>query len=105
MRLSKINALNKKVEREVEKAIESIYKKYNQAMLDAIANEVPKGKKLLSQNGMAMIIDKEGNEVHGRAWGLNRGKDKLDHIALLQYHKEFMGGFILPYELNGKKLD
>lgn len=105
MNLTKIKALNKKVEREAQKAIEAIYKKYNKEMISLIANEVPKGSALYSWNGVTTIIDNEGNESNrSRAWGFDGGKGNLEKLSLMQYATEFRGYFEIPEEIKGKKI-
>lgn len=102
MKINKIVAYEKKVQREVQKAINAIYKKHNRVLIDLIAEQIPKGKTMICGNGMAII-----GEETGRAWRnlkIDADENKvLNHISSLQYTREFRGGFNIPNKIKSKQ--
>lgn len=103
MNTRKIIALNKKVEKQAQKAIDKIYKTYSLEMNSLISKEILKGQTLKNINGISFIEDSEGNIVNrGKAWGFNLG-DQLDKIALLQYSDKLYGSFNISFEIKGTK--
>jgi len=105
MNLSKIKQLDIKISKKVQRAIDKIYKEHDKELAKLIAEQVPKGCKLLSGNGMSIIVDADGNDVKkGRAWSLVEVRNStLDRLSLLQYPREFSSGFVVPMEIKGKK--
>lgn len=106
MNLRKIKALDKKVRKEVEKAIKQIYASHNVQMNRLLAEATPKNITLTVGNGMAILRDKSGNElISGKAWG-NASEEvmgkKLDTLADLQYSRKFRGSFTLKDEIKGR---
>ena len=67
MNISKIKALDNKVNREAEKFLKALYKKYNKQMNDLISEVVPKGEVLTNGNGISILETKERS---GKAWGI-----------------------------------
>jgi hypothetical protein len=99
MNTRKIKSLEKKVHKEVQSAIDAIYKKHNKEMVALIAEQIPKGKSMTCGNGIAIV----GNE-HGRAWGVEQGEnDSLNYISSLQYSNKFRGGFDIPLKIKSTK--
>lgn len=95
MKTSKIERYEKKVQKEVQRAIDAIYKKHSKAIVNLIAEQIPKGKSMVCGNGMA-IVGKES----GRAWGTTDGENEaLNYIASLQYKKEYLGVFNIPLKI------
>lgn len=99
MKTNKIKTFEKKVQKEVQRAINAIYKKHNKAMIELIAQQIPKGKRLKCSNGMS-ILGKES----GRAWGVNTigDNDDLNYLSSLQYLTDFQGGFNIPRTIVGQ---
>ena len=99
MKTNKIAALEKKVKKEVQRAIDAIYKKYDKKMIALIAEQIPKGKTMVCGNGIASV-----GEESGRAWGIEQGEnDQLNYIASLQYVQSYEGGFEIPSEIKSSK--
>jgi hypothetical protein len=99
MKTDKIKTFEKKVQKEVQRAIDVIYKKHNKAMVELIAQQIPKGKRLTCGNGMS-ILGKES----GRAWGVysEGDNDILNYLSSLQYLTNFEGGFNIPRTIFGQ---
>lgn len=105
MNLRKIFAVQRKAEKEAQKAVDKIYKKYSAEMNSLIAAEIPKGCEILMYNGLCNIIDKDGNR---KETGYGFGKfpsdsPQLDKLSSLQYADEIQGYFNLQQSIKGKK--
>ena len=105
MNTRKIFALNSKVEKEAQKAVDKIYKKYSKELNKLIANQIPVGYKIIMGNGICTIYDSENNKIDsGKGWGRFPGNNlDLDRLSSLQYSDEIMGSFELETELAGTK--
>ena len=104
MNTRKIFALNRKAEKEAQKAVDKIYKKYSKEINELIAKEIPKDNKILMYNGLCIITDKEYNKLNsGKGWGRFGDDIQLDNLATLQYSAQIDGNFTLKTELNGTK--
>jgi hypothetical protein len=103
MNLKTIKAIERKAEKEAEKAVKRIYAKYNKELHTALANMIPKGETLISGNGICIHEDKNGNDkASGKAWGLAKD-EQLDYIASLQYYVVINGGFVIDHKIKGNK--
>ena len=103
MNLTAIKNLEKKALKEAEKAVKAIYKKYDKQMSALIAKQIPKGKKLISGNGIVLMEDENGETIrNGKAWG-NAKDEQLDYLASLQYTNDIQGGFLINDKIKGTK--
>lgn len=102
MNIRKVFALKNKAEKEAQKAIDAIYRKYNSEINSLIAEAIGRGHVLESINGMARLIDSNGNKVDsGKAWGIISGNEQLCKLSHLQYKTEHLGGFLIKGEIKG----
>lgn len=101
MNTRKIFALQRKAEKEAQKAVDKIYKKYSKEMEKLITEQIPKGHTLTMGNGMCWLDDNDGNAVtSGKGWGRFEGENKqLDRLSSLQYSDEIYGSFDLPTKI------
>lgn len=105
MNTRKIFALSNKAEKEAQKAVDKIYKKYSKVLNTLIANEIPVGHKIMMYNGLCVVYDKDDNRVtSGKGWGRFAGENlQLDNLSTLQYSTKILGTFDLKTELQGTK--
>ncbi len=110
MNLSKVKKIHNKAKNEAEAAVKAIYAKYEQELIDAIAEQVPVGLQLGSANGSSQIMKdgeftgKGASVINLTKW-INGGFEKsYMYLAELQYSDEFQGAFYLPMFIDGKKV-
>ena len=103
LNLTEARKLQKKAKAEAQRAIDKVYKKHDKAMRKAIADALPKGWRIVSGNGMVIVVNEKNEELDtGRAWGLRDDNAQLNWIAYLQYNREFHAGFCIDDDIEGK---
>lgn len=122
MDITKIKAIHEKAKAEAEAAIEAIYEKYNQELVDAVAELIPVGFQLGSVNGCNRLMkdgefvtedgdvcESKSDEVGSSlsyfkvANGLVDLEEGFGYLATLQYSDEFNGAFSIPMYIDGTK--
>lgn len=96
MKLGAIKALDKKVRKEAQQALNAVYKKYNAEMAELIKAQIPEGHRVDMFNGMVFLSKGKKQVRNGKAWGFETENLDLDYIGSLQYTQEFKAGFTLP---------
>lgn len=109
MKTTPIVALEKKVRREGQKALEKVYAKYNKQMNELLAQATPVGHHLRCGNGMVLLVKNKGGIVltSGNAWGRSTetGTEDIEFnfISGLQYRNEHRAGFNIKGKIQGAK--
>ena len=107
MKVQEINKLKKKAIKEAQKEVDKIFSKYSKLIVEEIANQIPKGQKLHSWNGIAMLVDAEGNELQkGITWSRTAEyNQKMEALSELQYgtdNDDIQGNFNIPDVIEGR---
>ncbi len=108
MNIQNINKLRAKAINEAQKEVNKIFDKYSKLIVDDIANQIPKGHKLLNGNGLCILMDADDKELsRGNAWSITgKSSPKMDKIALLQYgvdKDDLQGCFTIPTFIEGNQ--
>lgn len=107
MKVAEINKLKKKAISEAQKATDKIFDKYSKLIVLEIENQIPKGQKLYSWNGIAKLVDEHDNELKtGVVWSRTAEySPKMEALAELQYgtdNGKLQGNFLIPDVIEGK---
>jgi hypothetical protein len=107
MKIQEINKLKKKAIKEAQKEVDKIFNKYSKLIIDEIANQIPKGQKLISGNGMVFIQDENGKELaYGNSWSRTAVySPKMEALSDLQYgtdNDDLQGNFTIPDVIEGR---
>lgn len=107
MKVAEINRLKKKAIKEAQKEVDKIFEKYSKLIVSEIENQIPKGHKLHSWNGIAMLSDANDNEIKkGIIWSRTAEySPKMEALADLQYGTDagdIQGNFSIPQTILGK---
>lgn len=106
MKIQEINNLKKRAIKEAQKEVDKIFAKYSKIIVDEIANQIPKGQKLISGNGMCFIQDNEGKTVvYGNSWSRTAEcSPKMEALSALQYgsYDDLQGNFTIPDVIEGR---
>jgi hypothetical protein len=107
MKIQEINKLKKKAIKEAQKEVDKIFSKYSKLIVEEIANQIPKGQKLISGNGMVFILDENGKELaYGNSWSRTAEySPKMEALSDLQYGTEnddIQGNFSIPDVIEGR---
>lgn len=108
IQIGEIQRLKRKAIKEAQRATDKIFKKYSKEINKAIAEQIPKGMKLISGNGMCMVLAQDGTEIdYGNAWSITADYNpKMEAIAELQYGTDagdLQGNFWIDSEIIGTK--
>lgn len=107
MKIAEINKLKKKAISEAQKEVDKIFAKYSKLIVSEIESQIPKGHKLHSWNGIAMLVDENDNELEkGITWSTTaKYSPKMEVLSDLQYgtdSDDLQGHFMIPDVIQGR---
>ena len=107
MKIQEINKLKKKAIKEAQKEVDKIFANYSKLIVEEIANQIPKGQKLISGNGMCFLQDTEGKKLaYGNSWSRTAEySPKMEVLSDLQYgtdNDDIQGNFTIPDVIDGR---
>ena len=107
MKIQEINKLKKKAIKEAQKEVDKIFANDSKLIVEEIANQIPKGQKLISGNGMCFLQDTEGKELaYGNSWSRTAEySPKMEVLSDLQYgtdNDDIQGNFTIPDVIDGR---